>query len=113
MRWRPSFPPISLGASTRRRHSLPHIAALAPNPSRRRSMVALPKPQPDPEEEAREEAAYLETRFGALRADEIVALAAERFAGQGGLAAVSSFGADSAALLHIVSQVDRSLPVIF
>ena len=31
----------------------------------------------------------------------------------GGIAAVSSFGADSAVLLHMIAQVDRSLPVLF
>ena len=35
----------------------------------------------------------------------------EEFAGR--IALVSSFGAESAALLHLVAQVDKSLPVIF
>ncbi|MEO1701242.1 MAG: phosphoadenylyl-sulfate reductase [Pseudomonadota bacterium] len=38
------------------------------------------------------------------------ALAEQRF---GNVATVSSFGADSAVLLHLVAQVDRSTPVIF
>ncbi|MEO1748934.1 MAG: phosphoadenylyl-sulfate reductase, partial [Pseudomonadota bacterium] len=38
------------------------------------------------------------------------ALAEQRF---GRVATVSSFGADSAVLLHLVTQVDRSTPVIF
>ncbi|TIV57675.1 MAG: phosphoadenosine phosphosulfate reductase, partial [Mesorhizobium sp.] len=29
------------------------------------------------------------------------------------VAAVSSFGADSAVLLHMISEIDRTLPVIF
>lgn len=32
---------------------------------------------------------------------------------RGGLALVSSFGADSAVLLHMVAQIDRDLPVVF
>lgn len=75
-------------------------------------MAALPKLQPDLEQEAAEEAAELEARHGRLGARAIVALAAGRFA-SGGLAVVSSFGADSAALLHIVASVDPALPVIF
>ena len=31
----------------------------------------------------------------------------------GGIAAVSSFGADSAVLLHMIAEVDRSMPVLF
>ena len=34
-----------------------------------------------------------------------------RFAG--GIAAVSSFGADSAVLLHMIAEIDRTLPIIF
>lgn len=76
-------------------------------------MAALPKLH-DPEVDALEEAAELEARHGTLEAEAVVALAAERFARpESGLAAVSSFGADSAVLLHILARVDRSLPVIF
>lgn len=74
-------------------------------------MAALPRPQPDAEVEAADEAAALEAEFGHLDAAAIVSLAAGRFGGE--VAVVSSFGADSAALLHIVSRVDPALPVLF
>ncbi len=61
--------------------------------------------------EALEAAAELEARYGRLEAEEIVSLSLERYGRD--LAAVSSFGADSAALLHLVSRADPSLPVIF
>ena len=44
--------------------------------------------------------------LGVLRA----AIAEQRF---GRIAAVSSFGAESAVLLHLIAQVDRATPVIF
>lgn len=57
-------------------------------------------------------AADLESRFGRLEPEAIIQVALDRF-GVEGLAAVSSFGADSAALLHIVATVDPAVPVIF
>ena len=66
----------------------------------------------DAEIEAIHEAAELEARFGRLEPEEIIALSAERrFAG--GVAAVSSFGADSAVLLKMIADVDPALPVLF
>ncbi|WP_336056086.1 phosphoadenylyl-sulfate reductase [Nitratireductor sp. CH_MIT9313-5] len=62
---------------------------------------------------AAEEAARLEAAYGELEAGDVIRLSAERFAADGGVATVSSFGADSAVLLHLVSQVDPSLPVAF
>jgi phosphoadenosine phosphosulfate reductase len=54
----------------------------------------------------------LEARYGALSAQDIIRQAlAEQFAG--GVAAVSSFGADSAVLLHMIAEIDRSLPIMF
>jgi phosphoadenosine phosphosulfate reductase len=54
----------------------------------------------------------LEARYGARSAQEIIRRTlVEQFAG--GVAAVSSFGADSAVLLHMIAEIDRSLPVIF
>lgn len=70
----------------------------------------LPEPAPDPADAA-EEARALEARYGALEPRAIVAKAAELF--PGGLAAVSSFGADSAVLLDLIAQVDRHMPVLF
>lgn len=58
------------------------------------------------------DAERLDSHYGGRPAREIVALAAgELF--PGGIAAVSSFGADSAILLHMIAEVDRHLPVIF
>ena len=66
----------------------------------------------DPDNGVRAEAAALNARYGALGAREAVELAVdELFPGK--VALVSSFGAESAVLLHIVSEVDRTLPVIF
>lgn len=66
----------------------------------------------DAEAVALEEAAALEALFGALSPPEIVLAAAEYFR-VGELAAISSFGADSAVLLHMIAEADRSLPVVF
>ncbi|TKT82673.1 phosphoadenylyl-sulfate reductase [Aquamicrobium sp. LC103] len=74
-------------------------------------MEARQKPR-DAGRETFEEAAFLETRFGRLAPQEIIALSAERFA-EGGIATVSSFGADSAVLLHMVAAIDPKLPVLF
>lgn len=58
------------------------------------------------------EAAGLDALYGHLPARTIVALAAgELFPGR--IGAVSSFGADSAVLLHMIAEVDRHLPVVF
>jgi phosphoadenosine phosphosulfate reductase len=74
-------------------------------------MLAKLKPL-DAASEAEIEAAALEARYGNLAAQDIVALTIGRF-GAGALAAVSSFGADSAVLLHMVARIDPALPVIF
>lgn len=56
--------------------------------------------------------AALDARHGHLPAVRIIELAAaELFRGE--VAAVSSFGADSAVLLHLVARVDRHLPIVF
>jgi phosphoadenosine phosphosulfate reductase len=56
--------------------------------------------------------ATLNARFGRLDARDAIALTSgELFPGRNAL--VSSFGADSAVLLHLVADVDRSIPVIF
>jgi phosphoadenosine phosphosulfate reductase len=60
----------------------------------------------------REDAAALNLRYGGRDAAGIIDAAAnELFPGR--IALVSSFGAESAVLLHLVAAVDRSLPVIF
>ncbi|WEX09329.1 phosphoadenylyl-sulfate reductase [Chelativorans sp. AA-79] len=71
-------------------------------------MAVKPKPL-----DAEIEAIELDARYGHLEAEAIVELAVERFRAEGGIATVSSFGADSAVLLHMVANVDKSLPVLF
>ena len=72
-----------------------------------------PKPrQPDAGSDASACAATLNARYGHLTPQAVIETAlAQVF--EGGLAAVSSFGADSAVLLHLISRVDRHLPVVF
>ncbi len=58
------------------------------------------------------EADALNARFAGV---DTAAMLAELLAGplRGRVAAVSSFGAESAVLLHLIAQVDRTVPVIF
>lgn len=57
-------------------------------------------------------AAGLDALYGHLPAQAVIERAAtELFAGT--IAAVSSFGADSAVLLHLIASVDRHLPIVF
>jgi len=72
-------------------------------------MALTPRP---PEASARAEAAALEAAYGALDPREIIVFAMNQF-WSGELAVVSSFGADSAVLLHMISEFDRDLPVLF
>jgi phosphoadenosine phosphosulfate reductase len=67
---------------------------------------------PDMEAQTRAEAARLDSLYGHLPPAEIIAHAIEIF-GSDEIAAVSSFGADSAVLLHMVARIDRSLPIVF
>jgi phosphoadenosine phosphosulfate reductase len=57
-------------------------------------------------------ASRLETRFAQLKASSLLRLAIEDLY-PGRIALVSSFGADAAALLHMVAQIDAATPVIF
>ena len=57
-------------------------------------------------------ASRLESRFAGLKASSLVRLAIEDLY-PGRIALVSSFGADAAALLHMVAQIDPATPVIF
>ena len=57
-------------------------------------------------------ASRLETRFAQLKASSLLRLAIEDLY-PGRIALVSSFGADAAALLHMVAQVDTATPVVF
>lgn len=77
-------------------------------------MLAKPRPLDAAIEaggQAAADAAGYDALYGRLGAREIIAKSAELF--DGGIAAVSSFGADSAVLLHLIADVDRHLPVIF
>ena len=57
-------------------------------------------------------AALLNARFAGLSAHDIVERAVfDLFPGR--IALVSSFGAESAVLLHLVAEVDRTVPVVF
>ncbi len=74
-------------------------------------MLAKQKPR-DAETEALEEAAGLDAAYGHLTPEKIIELSVrEHFVGE--IAVVSSFGADSAVLLHMIAEIDRSLPVLF
>jgi phosphoadenosine phosphosulfate reductase len=57
-------------------------------------------------------ASRLETRFAQIKATTLLRLAIEELF-PGRIALVSSFGADSAALLHMVAQIDKTTPVVF
>ncbi len=58
------------------------------------------------------DAALLNVRFaGAATRDMLAAVIGEGLAGR--IAAVSSFGAESAVLLHLIASVDPSVPVLF
>lgn len=66
---------------------------------------------PPPPAEAAAPAADWARRLDGAAPREVIAAAAEGFAGR--IAAVSSFGTESAVLLHMIAAVDRALPVIF
>ena len=57
-------------------------------------------------------ASRLEGKFAAMKAGSLLRLAIEDLY-PGRIALVSSFGADSAVLLHMVAQIDRKTPVVF
>jgi phosphoadenosine phosphosulfate reductase len=67
---------------------------------------------PDPKSGARAQAALLNARYGDQDAPSLVKLAAGTLF-PGNIALVSSFGTESAVLLHMASEVDKALPVIF
>ncbi|WP_428699661.1 phosphoadenylyl-sulfate reductase [Stappia sp.] len=64
-----------------------------------------------PEPDAAFEALALAQRHQGASATEVIAAARERYGN--GLAMVSSFGAEAAVLLHLVSRVDADIPVLF
>ena len=54
----------------------------------------------------------LNARYGALDAHDVIAVAVDELF-HGRIALVSSFGTESAVLLHLLSEVDPNVPVIF
>ncbi len=66
----------------------------------------------DPDTGTGTEAAALNARYGGLDAKSLVALSVNELY-PGRIALVSSFGSESAVLLHILSEVDPSVAVIF
>ncbi|MDT6940022.1 phosphoadenylyl-sulfate reductase [Brucella pseudogrignonensis] len=68
--------------------------------------------QPDADERAAAQARLLEGNHGASSPQDVIALSThELFDGQ--IAVVSSFGAESAVLLHMISEIDPATPVLF
>jgi len=57
-------------------------------------------------------ASRIEVKFAGLKAASLLRLAIQELF-PGHIALVSSFGADSAVLLHMVSEIDKSTPVVF
>ena len=74
-------------------------------------MVPNPRLLDDASSERLGRAEALEALYGSLQPQEIIARSVEQ--DFGGIAAVSSFGADSAVLLSMIAEVDRNLPVMF
>ncbi|PWL19307.1 phosphoadenylyl-sulfate reductase [Falsochrobactrum shanghaiense] len=68
--------------------------------------------QPDAEQRASAEARLLEASHGASSPQEVIALAVHEVF-EGHIAVVSSFGAESAVLLHMIAQTEAATPVLF
>jgi len=65
-----------------------------------------------PDDEATAQAADLDARLGGLPPQKIIERSL-RDGFPGAIAAVSSFGADSAVLLHMIAEIDPELPIVF
>ncbi len=66
----------------------------------------------DADERAGAQARLLEASHGASSPQEVIALATRELF-EGRIAVVSSFGAESVVLLHMISEIDRAMPVLF
>jgi phosphoadenosine phosphosulfate reductase len=66
----------------------------------------------DPAHEVRGRAATFNALYGARDAESLIRIAAEQLFPRR-IALVSSFGGESAVLLHLLSRVDKAIPVIF
>ncbi|MFG1427880.1 phosphoadenylyl-sulfate reductase [Roseixanthobacter glucoisosaccharinicivorans] len=73
--------------------------------------MSNPSPLLEPETVLARRAAELNARLEDADPRAIIAAAQEDFSGR--VASVSSFGAESVVLLHMVAQVDRAMPVLF
>ncbi len=62
--------------------------------------------------EVRDEAASLQARYGGLEPELVIELCVDRLFAEE-IAVVSSFGSQSAVLLHMISEIDPTLPVQF
>lgn len=71
------------------------------------------RPDESSTEGLKDQATLLNERYGRLEPELIIELVLDRFFPSEPVAAISSFGADSAVLLHMVAEIDRSLPVLF
>lgn len=67
---------------------------------------------PDADRSAAAHARLLEAGHGASAPQEVIALAVHELF-EGSVAAVSSFGAESAVLLHMIAEIDPATPVLF
>jgi phosphoadenosine phosphosulfate reductase len=74
-------------------------------------MLTAPAAAPQVPAAAERDAGRLAARLRDASPLEILSIARETYGGR--LAAVSSFGTESAVLLHMISQVDRALPILF
>src|SRR4029079_17013965 len=110
-----SSTPISAFGSVPVKDSSTPNAVSGPRRSQKRSVLANPRPRDrivDVDDSIAAKAAGFDALYGHLKPLEIIERAArELFHDE--IAAVSSFGADSAVLLHMIAEVDRTLPVIF
>src|SRR4051794_3299514 len=85
------------------------MRSMAPPPPPPLDALALAA---DPADDVRARAATYNALYGERDAESVIRIASEDLF-PGRIALVSSFGGESAVLLHILSRVDRSLPVIF
>ena len=81
---------------------------MAPPPSRLDALALTV----DPADDVRAKATAFNALYGERDAESLIKIASEDLF-PGRIALVSSFGGESAVLLHILSRVDKSLPVIF
>lgn len=72
----------------------------------------LPDEVAEAQEAVRDEVAALESRYGRLEPELVIELSLGHFFPDQ-IAVVSSFGADSAVLLHMIAEIDSTVPVIF